>query len=380
MTTTNKNFDVKDRNTYSLAALVSPQATASIAQFIQIQTLCYYYDIAIYCPEYRADVCDLLTELNNAAQAGQLPKRDKGRGRAYINKSGIMVFCDENTRPLPYQALIGKSSSLSISQIKHVNNMLLKNYKQKGLDAAERASRLIPSDVTLESITKTMMVVVKLYKITFSLNRSLEELYEAQNKCSLGIKDGTVKLRNTPGESYIDNQVIRFKAYDPVETDNSDNVENTKTEEGVAQAASSSQQESSNTAAAVQEAVQTITEAVKVTETQPSHLFIYHKAAADKTARIVYIGNETGVTSFSCAYRTSVKTCMSLGIQNIVQNGYKGVTIFIDKKAESFILPVDDFTSENDLCIKEVTNTHALDLQLVDTSSEAYKTFVALCL
>lgn len=384
------NFEVKERNTYSLAALVNPQATTSIAQFIQIQTLCYYYDIAVCCTESRANTCDLLTSINNAADAGKLPVRTNKKGRAYINKSGIMVFSDASFKPYAYQALLGESANLSLPQIKHVNNMLLKNYKQKGLSTMERASRLVPSNTTIETITKTMLNVVKYYKVTFDLNRELSALYEAQQKCLIAIGNEAIPARNVPGESYIENQVIRFKATTPVDTDSDNNVTgaNNQNKEGVAQAASSSlnQESSSNTEAEVDAAIQAITEAPKTVETetkiavQVSPLFIYSKPAEDKTARIIYVGNETNIASFSCAYRTSVKSCTSLGIQYLVQNGCKQTTIFIDKKADSFITQLDDFSSENDKCIQEIAATNILDLQVVDAKSEAYKSFVEKCI
>lgn len=372
------NFEVKDRNTYSLAALVNPHATTSIAQFLQIQTLCYHYDIAVCCTESRANTCDLLTLLNNAARTGQLPVRTTKIGRAYLNKSGIMVFSDNNLKPYAYQKLIGESASLSLPQIKHVNNMMLKNYKEKGLSLVERASRLVPSNTTIETITKTMLNVVKYYRVTFDLNRDLSALYEAQQKCLIAIGNGAIPARTETGESYIENQVIRFKATNPDDSNVTD--ANKQKEGGVAEAASSSinQESNSNEVAAVEEVPETIEIPTAVDQSVP--LFICNKPLADKTARTIYIGNETDIMSFTCPYRTSVKSCTSLGIQHLVQNGYKNITIFIDKKADTFITKIDDFSSENDKCIQEISKANSLDLQVVDTKGEAYKSFMERCI
>lgn len=342
MTITNKNFEIKETNTYSLAALVSSNATTSIAQFLQLQTLCYYYDIAICCTESRALTCDLLTELNNAAQAGQLPARVNKRGRAYLNKSGIMVFSDQNLKALPYQKLIGASPDLSLSQIKHVNNVMLKNYKEKGLKVEEKAARLIPADVTIESITKTMMEIVKLYKITFDLNRSLEELYEAQNKCFLAIKADRLTLRKISGESYIEDQVIRFKvAIDPVEN----NIQEEVTKD-VAHAAS---------------------------------FYVFSKPSEDRSKRVIYIHDGASVFTLDCKYRTTVRACTCLAINHLLENGHSDATIYINKKAEDLMMDLGEFSDEEDRHIQKLTQENRLVLKVVNESSQEYIDFVAQC-
>lgn len=371
MTLTNKNFKVEERNTYSLAALVKADATTSVAQFIQLQTLCYYYDIAIYCSEFRAITCDLLTELNNAAQAGQLPVRANKKGRAYLNGKGVMVFSDNNLKPLPYKTLIGSESSLTRSQIKYINNILLKNYKEKGLSVEERTARLVPGDVTVESITKTMMVIVKLYKITFDLNRSLEELYEAQNKCALAIKANRLTLRRISGESYIENQVICFKAGGPAE----DNGEITKAAPEVAVTEEAEKVAIKN----IEKEGNQIKEEVIKDVAHATSFFVFSKPSEDKSKRMIYIGNKAQFIYLESSYRTSIKACTALAIKEIVCDGHSDAVIFIDKKAEGFIKEINDYSSDTDISIQELAKEHNLDLQIVDTSNQAYIDFVLQC-
>lgn len=349
MTNTNKEFKVENRNTYSLAALVKSTSTTSIAQFMQIQTLCYYYDIAVYCSESRATTCDLLTELNNAAQAGELPIRANRKGRAYLNRKGIMVFSDHNCKPLPYQKLIGSVSDLTLSQATYINNALLKNYK-KGLQPAEKAVQIVPGNITVESITKTMLEVVKLYKITFDLNRSLEELYEAQNKCALAIKADRLTLRKVSGESYIENQVICFRtAVAPAEETTNVETEEIKEEE--------------------------VTKDVA----HATSFCIFSKPNEDKTARIIYIQEDSMIYTLETKYRTSITQCTCLAIKHIAENGYSDAVIYIDEKAKDLIAEPGEYTTELEKLTQTIAKDNSLELKLADKKSQNYLDFIAQC-
>ena len=331
---TNKDFEVKNNNTYSMASLVRPEATTSIAQLMQLQTLCYYYDIAIVCSESRQATCDLLTELNNLALQKALPRRRNAKGRAYLNKNGVMIFSDNHFKPYAYQMLIDDQSNhkLSLEQIKYVNNMLLKNYKNKGLEPAERAATLIPQSITLESIKANMLKIVKQYRVTFDLNRGLQDLYIAQNKCFRAIEAGKITTRKEEGEVYIDeNQIIRFRAFiTPTETNQLEGV----------------------------------------THSAPS-FYIYSLTDKDKTSRFVFYGNADSTNVFECPVRTTVKTYTAKVIEKLTQ-GYQDFIVYVDKKAVSFTEDLNEFSGKTDVLVNSLAQTHKFEIRLLDSTNDDY--------
>lgn len=323
-----KEFKVQGKNTYSLAPMVQNFATTTIAQFIQLQTLCYHYDIAICCSYMRAATCDLLTDLNNLVLAGKLPKRSKEqKGRAYLNKKGMMVFCNAQFKAYPYQKVIGTQDSFSLENIKWVNNLLLQNYKEK-LAPETKTLSLMPDQISKENITETMLQAVAKYRMTFDLNRDLRTLYEARNKVFAAIQTQSLITRKEEGKAYIDAEnVIRFKTTEAEPPE----------------------------APVIQELPK-----------EPEAVYIYSQAAAGK--RYVYYGTPEHYEHFECPVRTSRKAYSA----QVIKLFTSPVTIYVHKTAAGFIDYDEAFCSDLEKEIHAHLLAHNIKVAIEDASCKAF--------
>lgn len=430
--TTNLEFVVRENNMHSMADMVDPDLTSTIAQFLQLQTLCYYYDIAIVCNEKRQQTCDLLTHLNQLAKKGMLPKRTKQlKGRAYLNKDGVMIFSDMHFKPYSYakRITLTSNSDLSLSQIKYINNMLLKNYRTCRLTPQEKSYAILPKGEDKTTIQNTMMQVVQFYKVTFDLNRPIEELYNSQCRCLRGIAYKSIPAREVDGEAYInDNHVICFKpcrvqkqeilrvtdgkiipdvieyeiktaeekhapeldqnfapsteecekplsvnneTQQDIQDDNDDDFAEMFLE------AYSDVIDEENTELPKEEnkeqEVKT-KEPVKedVSKKEASSFYIYSFTSDDRKKRYVAYGNNEHYELIECGMRTTVKSYTATVIEKLVESGAKNFTVYIDKRAKVLLVPIDSFSSETDIKVCKLKNEFNINLEILDPNDASY--------